>query len=102
MHRPCPLASGTTGNISSICAPPAYSGNCGPGTFVITTLNRRRLIPFATLAPSACRVGGAKPESATIASAPTDCPDSLCAFIAKLTWDSRTTGSGSPTGRSTR
>ena len=53
-----------TGNISIIRAPAAYSGNCGPGTFVTTRSNIRRVKPFAARAPSACSVGGANPLSA--------------------------------------
>ena len=42
------------------------------------TLNSRRLNELAARAPSACSVGGAKPETLTSASAATDWPDSLC------------------------
>jgi hypothetical protein len=83
-------------------APAAYSGTCGPGTLVTTRLNSRRDSPRAARAPSACRVGGAKPVSAMRLSAPTACPCAATPRIAKLIRVRRTRGLGSPTGRSTR
>src|SRR5205085_2468932 len=75
---------------------------CGPGTFVTTTLNSREVSPDANLAAAEWMVGGANPDKAAKASAPTARPDSLCAFIAYDTWCRRMTGLASPTGRSTK
>ena len=72
-------------------------------------LERKGFVPDAMIGSSAgginmlrWMVGGAKPVSATSASAPTAAPLSLCPRIAKETWCSRMTAEPSPTGRSTK
>src|SRR5680860_1175087 len=94
--RPWFLASGTIGNGSSASRPIRYSGNCGPGTLVTTTLkNRWRLI-----SREACpiTVGGAKPLRLVSTSAPSACPPSLRSAIASRTTSRRATGPWHQTG----
>src|ERR1700742_141373 len=51
------------GNDSSIRRPTAYSGNCGPGTFVVPVLMLRWGRRPAVRAPNISSSGGAKPLS---------------------------------------
>src|SRR3954453_19898977 len=73
-----------------------YSGNCGPGTFVTTTLNSRCW--DCSREACASTVGGAKPAIWVRSSAPTAWPDSLSPFIASWTIRKRSIGSAVCTG----
>ena len=69
--------------MSRIRAPIAYSGNCGPGTFVTTTLNMRDDIELGQARTQCCaRVGVAMPIRPISALAPMACPLPLCPAIA--------------------
>ena len=102
MLTACPWASGTTGCSVSIRAPATWSGVCGPGRLVMTTLNRWRLSSPTARAPRACTGGGTRLASVMSASVGPDGPAFLCRCSRSLTCASRRSGSGSPSGRSTK
>src|ERR1700744_4135598 len=82
-----------------------YICDWAAGALVINRLKVRReklgkLV--ATRIPMACSVGGAKPDNVTMVLASTRWADVGFDSVACAIWDSRTTGFGSPTGRSTR
>ena len=80
-----------TGKQSSSSRPSMYSGICGPGTLVTTTLKSR--VEKLIRAACASRVGGAKSLKRLMTSAPSACFDCLMSRIASATRRSRGTGS---------
>ena len=79
-----------------------YICDCAPGALVINRLNCRAEKLVATRIPMACKVGGANPDSVTMVLASTRRAAVGFDSVACAICDSRTTGFGSPTGRSTR
>ena len=78
-----------------------YSGNRGPGTFVVTVCINDWGNRNVSREPSASRVGAAKPARPVSTSAPTAWRLLLRSSICARMRFSRATGSGSPTGRLT-